>query len=420
LPSSEFYFSKLSSIYAYNSAQHVHMPKQKIKILHTIRQGDFGGGETYLYNLVMRLNKQLFEPVVLSFTAGAMVDSLEQAGIKTYVIPSLKPFNFFIYPQVMRILKQEQIDILHIHGTRAGTNTLIAALLGKIKIVYTVHGWSFHTGHAAITTQLRILTERFLTGLAHLTVCGSAADLRQGKQHCPEGNYQLISNSIDTQYFNPQLPGKNLRHELGFTDTDLVVSFIARLTFQKDPFTFIRSIPAICKEVSAARFLMVGEGELKEQCLELASQLHVSDKITFLPFRKDVKDLLQLTDIFVLPSLWEVIPLGLLEAMAMEKCCIATNIPGTTEAITGYRNGILIDIRKPEQLAREAVMLAYNPMLRKKLGKNARQTVLTRFDIGHLVAENERVYSMLAGNAATPPLLTPDLATSFNNPFVAS
>ena len=396
------------------------MSQRKIKILHTIRQGGFGGGETYLYNLVTRLDKDIFEPVVLSFTEGEMVEKLRQAGIKTYVIPTLKPFNFVIYPQMIQILEQEKIDILHIHGTRAGTNTLIPALLKGAKVIYTVHGWSFHTGNSTLATHLRILSERVLTRFATLTICGSAADIQQGKQYCPEGHYQLIKNSIDTHFFTPHTSHTSLRHELGFAETDLVISFIARFTFQKDPLSFIKAIPAICQEVSAAKFLMVGEGELKETCIQLASELNIADKIVFLPFRKDVKELLQITDIFVLPSLWEVIPLGLLEAMAMEKACIATHIPGTTEAITDHQNGMLVDVHQPDHVARKVIMLAFNPILRKKLGKNARHTVLTQFGIQELVKANEHVYTMLTEHAVTSHLATADLATSPDNPFVAS
>jgi glycosyltransferase involved in cell wall biosynthesis len=395
------------------------MRNKKIKILHTIRQGDFGGGETYLYNLVSRLNKTVFEPLVLSFTEGPMVDKLRQDGIKTYVVPTLRPFNILKYLEISRILKEEQIDLLHIHGTRAGTNTLIPALAGKIKILYTVHGWSFHTGNSSIATQLRKLSERFLTRYAHFTICGSEADLQQGKKYCPEGKYQLIRNSIDARYFSPQIPDKNICQELGFTNQDLVISFIARLTYQKDPLSFIKSIPFVCKEVPAAKFLMVGDGELKEACIQLASQLSITDKITFLPFQKDVRALLQLTDIFILPSLWEVIPLGLLEAMAMEKSCIASNIPGTTEALIDHHNGLLVDLHAPEQIAKKVITLANAPALRKKLGKIARYTTLTHFDIQSLVNENEKIYLRLCGVPAGNDSLTPDLSVSLDNPFIA-
>jgi glycosyltransferase involved in cell wall biosynthesis len=349
-----------------------------------------------------------------------MVEKLRQEGIKTYVVPTLRPFNIFKYAEVSRILKEEQIDILHIHGTRAGTNTLIPGLVGKVKIIYTVHGWSFHTGNSGIATQLRMLSERFLTKYAHLTICGSEADIKQGKKNCPEGKYQLIRNSIDTRFFNSHPSKTNIRQELGFTEQDLVISFIARLTYQKDPFSFIKAIPKVCKEVPSAKFLMVGEGELKQACIKLASQLNISEKITFLPFRNDVKELLQLTDIFVLPSLWEVIPLGLLEAMAMGKSCIATNIPGTTEALINSYNGFLVDPHAPEQIADNILRLANNITLRRKLGINARRTILSHFDVQSLVRENEQAYLKLSGIITDSALLTSDLPVAFDNPFVAS
>jgi glycosyltransferase involved in cell wall biosynthesis len=140
---------------------------------------------------------------------------------------------------------------------------------------------------------------------------------------------------------------------------------------------------------------MIGEGELKENCIRLAQTLAISDVLTFSGFRSDVKEVLQLTDVFVLPSLWEVIPLGLLEAMAMEKACIATGIPGTTEAITDGENGLLMDVQAPDQLADKMIQLLSDESLRRKLGKNARTLVTSRFDIRTLVEKNEALYQQL-------------------------
>ncbi|HTG56871.1 MAG TPA: glycosyltransferase, partial [Niabella sp.] len=89
---------------------------EKIKILETIRQGSVGGGETHVLDLVGSLNKNLFDPVVLSFTEGPMVDRLQQMGIKTHVINTLKPFDFRVFGQVKKVMKQEGIQLLHAHG----------------------------------------------------------------------------------------------------------------------------------------------------------------------------------------------------------------------------------------------------------------------------------------------------------------
>jgi glycosyltransferase involved in cell wall biosynthesis len=371
------------------------MHNKRIKILHSIRQGSFGGGETYLYNLVTRLDKQLFEPVVLSFTEGDMVDKLRQAGIRTCVIPTLKPFDVRKYPQVIRLLKREQIALVHMHGTRAATNTLIPALWNQIKTIYTVHGWSFHTGNNSFVTKSRIWAEQFITSQAQQVVCGSQADLQQGLRYCRGGKYTLLYNSIDTSIFDPALPVMDLRPEFGFTQADVVITFMARLTHQKDPLTFIRAIPIVWQQFPQAKFLMVGDGDLKEACIKLSQTLQINHGLTFADFSSDVKEVLQLTDIFVLPSLWEVIPLGLLEAMSMEKACIATGIPGTKEAITDGENGLLIDVESPEQLAEKIMQLLSDEFLRTRLGKNARQKVIRQFDIRTLVQKNEALYQHL-------------------------
>lgn len=366
-------------------------------MLHTIRQGTYGGGETYLYTLVSRLDKNRFEPLVLSFTEGNMVDRLKKDGIKTFVIPTLTPFNLRIYRKVWRLLRQEQIEILHIHGTRAATNTIIPAYFLNIPTIYTVHGWSFHTGNNAMVRQGRLVAEKLITSLATATVCGSLSDLQTGEQYCRRGKYKLIYNSVDTSFFNPALPLKNTRSEFGFSSRNFVISFIARLTFQKDPFTFIKAIPQVITHIPYARFLIAGDGEIKEACLQLAQHLQVQQYIVFTPFRNDVRELLHLTDIFVLPSLWEVIPLGLLEAMAMEKCCIATNIPGTNEAIVHQRNGLLIPLQSPPSLAEKIIELAQDKQLRATLQKNARKTAVAQFDIYTLVRQNEELYLKITG-----------------------
>lgn len=373
------------------------MNEKRLRILHTIRQGTYGGGETYLYNLVSRLDKQKFEPLVLSFTEGNMVSRLRREGIRTFVIPTLRPFNIFIYNKVRHLLRQEKIDIVHIHGTRAATNTLIPAFLSGTPTIYTVHGWSFHTGTNFLIRHGRMLSERYMTRLATATVCGSNSDRQAGEQYCRQGKYHLIYNSIDTALFNPDLPVKNIKSELGFLPGDFIVSFIARLTFQKDPLTFIRAIPQVMKRIPHAKFLMVGDGELKQECLQLAHKLQVQTYLTFTPFRNDIKELLYITDIFVLPSLWEVIPLGLLEAMAMEKCCIATDIPGTNEAIMHRQNGFLIPVNAPSQLADSIIELYLDKELRFILQNNARKTVVSRFDIHTLVQKNQALYLKIIG-----------------------
>lgn len=367
----------------------------KIKILHSIRQGSFGGGETYLYNLVTNLDKNKFEPVVLSFSKGSMVDELKKKNIRTHIVQTEKPFDIFIYKRVKKIIEKECIDILHIHGTRAGSNTLVQSLKQNITSMYTVHGWSFHDGLSAITNYLRKVSEKFLTRKADLVICGSQSDLYTGKSLSPEGNFKLIYNSINTDLYNPGSDAVNIREELGFSKEDIIVLFIARLTYQKDPLTFVNAAKLVLDKNPDIKFLIIGEGELKDKCIELSKTLGIFDKLKFLPFRQDVKNILHSVDIFVLPSKWEVVPLALLEAMSMKKACIATDIKGTNEALKNNFNGYMFPVGNFVELAGKILELAGNKELRIKFGEEARNTVVREFDLKKLVSENEQVYSYI-------------------------
>ena len=96
--------------------------ENKIKILQCIRQGQIGGGETHLLSLVENIDRSLFEPIVLSFTNGPMVDRLKLMGVKTHVIYSEKPFDFSVWKKVTELLITEKIALIHCHGTRATSN----------------------------------------------------------------------------------------------------------------------------------------------------------------------------------------------------------------------------------------------------------------------------------------------------------
>src|SRR6478672_11607781 len=100
---------------------------RKIKVLECIRQGQIGGGESHLLSLVENLDRSRFDPVVLSFTDGPMVDRLKEMNVNTHIIPTLKPFDITKWKTVKKLLSSLEVDLVHAHGTRANSNVLWAA-----------------------------------------------------------------------------------------------------------------------------------------------------------------------------------------------------------------------------------------------------------------------------------------------------
>src|SRR3954471_21303751 len=150
--------------------------QKKIRVLQGIRQGKIGGGESYLLSLVENIDRDLIEPVVLSFTDGPMIDRLRANGISTHVIHTEKPFDIRVWKKVKDLIREEKIDVVHAHGTRANSNMFWAAKKMGLPIIYTCHAWSFHIDQNPLVKKFRIWSEGFLTSRMDVNICGSKAN----------------------------------------------------------------------------------------------------------------------------------------------------------------------------------------------------------------------------------------------------
>lgn len=344
-----------------------------------------------MLDLVEELNKEQYEPIVLSFTDGPMVSRLQQMGVKTHVIATEIPFDFTNWKKVKNFIEAEQIDIVHAHGTRALSNTFWAAKRLGLPIIYTVHGWSFHADQSPIMKTYRTLGEKFLINRSDVTVCVSENNLKEGQQLFDMSRATVIKNGINLDKFSRENTYKDIRKELGIAKDALLVGYIARITAQKDPITFLKAIVSVPAELNM-HFLMVGEGDLKEEALKLAGQLNILHRITFVDFRQDIPDILNAIDIYCLPSLWEGLPIGLLEAMAMGKAVVATAIDGTKEVVVHMENGLLMPPSSPETLAKSLVLLATDNNLREILSFKAHQTIQDKYNVGNMTRQVEMLY----------------------------
>src|SRR5690606_35725448 len=235
------------------------MKKRKIRILHAIRQGKIGGGESHVTDLVENLDDRFYESIVLAFTDGPMISRMKSIGVKTHVIPTETPFDITKWGDVGRLLDQEQIDIVHAHGTRANSNTFFSARRRKIPLVYTVHGWSFHPDQQPLLRWLRVRGERFLVNKADLTVCVSDNNYRDATKLFAILAAKIVKYGINLRRFNPNMPFNRIREEWGIADHTVLVGYVVRMTLQKDPLTLVKAIALIPDELDM-KFLFVGDG----------------------------------------------------------------------------------------------------------------------------------------------------------------
>jgi glycosyltransferase involved in cell wall biosynthesis len=372
---------------------------KRIRVLECIRQGQIGGGESHLLSLVENIDRTKFDPVVLSFTDGPMVERLNTLGVKTTIIHTLKPFDVSKWKRVKEWIRSEKVDLIHAHGTRANSNILWAARSLGIPVVYTIHGWSFHDDQNPVVKRVRVLGEKYLTSKSTLNISVSQSNKETGHKYFNGFRSVVVNNGINTNVFNPERHFKNIRQELNIPQNAKLVLFLARFTHQKQPIVLLKAFIEATKKDENLFLLMVGDGEEKQEAIQIFETSEFKNRIILSPFRQDVPDILAAADIFVLASLWEGLPIALLEAMSMGKAIIASKVDGTREILRHKENGFLIETDNLQQnLTNSLLELSNNHQLRNELQKNARQTVKDRFNAADMTRQIEKIYEQVLAN----------------------
>ncbi len=360
--------------------------------MHTIRQGMIGGGETHVLDLVSALDPALFESEVLSFTDGEMVSRLAALNVPCTVIYTEKGFDYKVWGKVYDLIRKGNFDLVHAHGTRACSNSFRASKKSGLPLVYTIHGWSFHQDQGLLTRTVRELSERFLVNQSVRNVAVSESNREEGVKKLGMPNAVVIKNGINLQKFDPDRVFELSRNHFGIPEGKLLVGMIARLTVQKDPHTFLKAAAAVLKVLEHVHFVLVGGGDLEESCRQLAKELNIEASVTFAGFHTNVPAVLNILDVYCLPSLWEGLPIGILEAMAMRKAIVATPVDGTKEILTHGQTGLLFDEQDEQQLAKALLHLLENPAIRKQLGQNAQNEVRKHYSTQRVADEVGALY----------------------------
>jgi glycosyltransferase involved in cell wall biosynthesis len=181
---------------------------------------------------------------------------------------------------------------------------------------------------------------------------------------------------------------------LSIENGEVVVGFIGRLTEQKGVEYLIEAISIISASNNNIKFVIVGDGVLKSALENQANKLGLYN-IIFTGFQRNVPQYLQLFDIFVLPSLFEGLPVSVLEAFASGIAVVATKVSGTPEVVHDGINGFLVEPKNAKQLAEKLQILINDPILRKKFAENGKNLVKSQFSAELMVKKTVDVYSKL-------------------------
>lgn len=367
-----------------------------IRVLEVIRQGEIGGGESHVIDLVTHFDCQQVHPIVLAMSDGPMVTFLTKEGIDCRVINSSRAFDLSVIGKIRRLIKDEDIQLIHAHGSRAASNLLLVSRLLNLPMLYTVHGWSFHTGQNALIYRLRAWSEKLICAVASRVICVSESNAQTGRDTFGLREVTVIENGVNTQRFSRNSIRCDIRRELDIAPNAVVVSFVARMTMQKAPLLYLEALRMAHEANQQVVGLMVGNGDMDEEVRQYIEQNGMESYVHRQDFRTDVPELLAATDIYCLPSHWEGLSIALLEAMSMECPVVVTPTDGTREVIQDGENGCIVPFNDAFELSETILDLSDDQQKRLSIGQKARQTILQRFNAQRVSDNVAQMYESIA------------------------
>lgn len=305
----------------------------------------------------------------------------------------LNPKNIKALQQMIKLLKNNKYDIVHCHTPVGGMITRIAALFSKkTKVIYTAHGFHFFKGAPLLNNLVYKTAERFLAHFTDVLITINKEDycaaqkfhLRKGGKNC-----YLKGVGVDTSRYANATPDKEkICSELGISSSCFIVLTVGEFIKRKNYHT---SISAFAKaDIPDSVYLICGKGRDEALIKQLCRDYGIENKVIFMGYCKNIEEIVKISDVFMLLSWQEGLPLAVLEAMSGGLPIIGSDIRGTNELVTN--NGFVYKPDDVDSFADAIKTLYNNNSLRIEMGRNSMAAAL-EYDIHNSVNTMAEIYS---------------------------
>jgi glycosyltransferase involved in cell wall biosynthesis len=363
---------------------------RRIRVVQILATGTNGGAQEHLYSLVTRMDLDRYDVSIVSLSNGSAVRKLERAGFDVLVID--EPDDAIAVGALAAHLSEIRADVIHNHMFRAetiGTRAAIAlAEIGHRRpyVVSTVHSSRIRSQEDR--DHLRDLTPH----MDQLIAVSKAIEHKLVDEERVQAPVRLIYNGVDLSRYDHTEACCTLSEEYGMEPGSKIVGVIARLEPEKGHPTLLEAWPTVLRSVPDAYLLLVGEGSRREALESLARELHIAHRVVFTGRRDDVPAVTAALDVAVLPSYREAQGLSILEAMALSRPVVASNVGGIPEMIADGETGLLVPPRDPDALAAAVTRLLIDHPYADTIGRAGHDLVHDRFCIELMVAAVQTIY----------------------------
>src|SRR6185312_4451238 len=371
----------------------------RLRVLHLSGSNVRGGAEEHMLTLLRGLDRKRFQLYLACTPALLPQLSDRPADVRVEPCAPRKPWQAGTGWRLCRWLQAEHIDLVHAHLSFASRAAAPWVKLARgpllLETPHVSENWRRGWKRAA-------WLDHAAGGLVdgYIAVSDANADYLGRQRGLPVRKIHTIRNGVDVARFDrsPRHPS-DPRASLGVAPGEMLLVCVARLEPQKGHAVLLEAVARLPRgRGPKLRLVCLGDGRLRSALQLQAQQLGLADTVLFPGYCPQIEAWLAVADIFVLPSMYEGLPLSVMEAAAAGCAIVATAVDGTPELLADGRDGLLVPPGHPEALAQALLRLIADAGLRKALGEHARQRAREEFDQAHQIAATSTLYVEL-GNA---------------------
>ena len=366
----------------------------KISILEIIGDPSLAGAPRHLLSIVENINLDKFTINVIC-PPGPLAGEIRKLRrhINLDLISMNSRFDFESIRKIRQSIKHIKPDIIHVHGTRAGSLGRLAAIGLKNPVIYTEHLWTqqFKLRNRVLTFA-HYFANWFLDMFTTLNIAVSRAvkDFMIASNISRASKIKVIYNGIKIS---------NLEAKVFQSEREFLIATVGTLNPHKGMQYLIRALPKIKNEFPGIRLEIIGDGPYKRVLLNEVKKLKLKDYVKFTGFIPDIEKYLTRFDLYVQPSISESFGLAITQAMSVGLPVVATNTGGIPEVVTDGKSGLLVEVADPQALTDAILFLLRNPKKAQEMGKVAEKEAKLKFNLDSMIKELEKVYESTAESA---------------------
>lgn len=372
-------------------------------VVHIIDRLPPDGAERLLTD-VLKNRSNNYEFIVLCLIEGGLlVNEIRKMGVPIVVLGRSGRYDISLLIRLVSWLRKHRPLVVHTHLFTADSWGRLAAFIARVPGIFS----TVHSVNSWKSTLHKFVDRLFSLFTTQVIACSEeVAKVLINTDGIPVSRVVSIANGVSLERIT-SIQATDLQHEFGIEHNTTTLIIVGRLHEAKGHMDLIPVFKRLVQHNHKLHLLIVGDGELESQIISQISKLGIEKHITLTGFRSDVLSIIAACDVVVMPSRWEGLPMALLEAMALEKPVVATNVGGIPNVIHDSENGLLVEAGNMAALEQKLNLILESKELRDRLAEQAKTTVLNHYSAKTVSIRYEELYDEVRKEIPSLQIVTP-------------